>query len=76
MQSQRVIPQVMLGYYKNPEATAEVLQEGWLRTGDVVKIDADNALCVVEKRGPKMFNFELLFLHGFSSKSCLNSSRI
>ena len=29
-----------------------------------------NALCVFEKRGPKMFNFELLFLHGFSSKNC------
>ena len=27
------------------------------------------ALCVFEKRGPKMFNFELLFLHGFSSKN-------
>ena len=28
-----------------------------------------NALCVFEKRGPKMSNFELLFLHGFSSKN-------
>ena len=27
------------------------------------------ALCVFEKRGPKMSNFELLFLHGFSSKN-------
>ena len=29
-----------------------------------------SALCVFEKRGAKMFNFELLFLHGFSSKNC------
>jgi len=29
----------------------------------------DTALCVFGKRGPKMFNFELLFLHGFSSKN-------
>ena len=28
-----------------------------------------SALCVFRKRGPKMFNFELLFLHGFSSKN-------
>ena len=27
------------------------------------------ALCVFGKRGQKMFNFELLFLHGFSSKN-------
>ena len=37
-------PQVCLGYYKNPAATAELFRGGWLRTGDLVRQDERGAL--------------------------------
>ena len=37
----------MQGYWKQPEATAEVLVDGWLRTGDIAKVDADGYCFIV-----------------------------
>ena len=39
-------PNVMEGYYENPEATAETLREGWLHTGDLVRLDKDGYITV------------------------------
>lgn len=43
-------PGVMVEYYKNPEATAEILKDGWLYTGDMAKRDKDGFIYLVDRK--------------------------
>jgi long-chain acyl-CoA synthetase len=42
-------PQIMLGYYNDPDATAASLHDGWLRTGDLAFLDADGYCFIVDR---------------------------
>lgn len=53
-------PQVMQGYWNRPLETAQVLQDGWLKTGDIARIAKAGAIDIVERKK------DLINVSGFS----------
>ncbi len=43
-------PQVMQGYWQNPQETAAALRDGWLHTGDLARMDEDGYFYIVERK--------------------------
>ena len=43
-------PQVMAGYWRDPEATARTIRDNWLYTGDLATVDADGFFRIVDGR--------------------------
>jgi long-chain acyl-CoA synthetase len=74
-------PQVMLGYWNRPEATAEMIRNGWLHTGDIALLDEEGYAFIVDRMKDMIlvsgFNVypteveDVLFHHPKISKVCV-----
>ncbi len=53
-------PQIMLGYWKRPDATAETIQNGWLLTGDIGLMEPDGYFRIVDRKK------DLILVSGFN----------
>ncbi len=57
-------PQVMLGYWNNPTATAQTIRNGWLFTGDLATLDQDGFVKIVDRKK------DLIITSGFNVYPC------
>lgn len=53
-------PQVMKGYWQNPQATEDIMHEGWLKTGDIAVMDDLGYLRIVDRKK------EMILVSGFN----------
>jgi long-chain acyl-CoA synthetase len=73
-------PQIMKGYWQNPEETANTLRDGWLYTGDIAYMDEDGFIFIVDRKKDMIiasgFNVfprdvdEVLFAHPKVLEAC------
>jgi long-chain acyl-CoA synthetase len=47
-------PQIMLGYWNQPDESASTLKGGWLRTGDIATMDTDGYFTIVDRKKDKI----------------------
>ncbi len=53
-------PQLMDGYYRQPDETAQTLRNGWLYTGDIATVDAEGYVAIVDRKK------EIIIVSGFN----------
>lgn len=47
----------MLGYWQRPDATDEIIKDGWLHTGDIAVMDEEGFLRIVDRKKDMILGF-------------------